>query len=534
VNNDNDHWDSNAEREECDGTDKPCHHEEDNNSRPAPQPVAPVDDGCGPNHSGPCWHSTGNLDPYAGGWETNECPEPIAPEKPSVDGYGQMGGQVHVDWTSWRLTALRDVSYEVQMAEGRFGDWRTVSKYSSRTNFIGNCMHPDGCNFRVRTETECGSVSPWSAVANSKTTTNDTPNTSMVRTFQSQNECGVVIQWDRAPSNGSRPISLQVWIQQRNGEFSSRGLSQFCDEDSSTTQCTVASEHLRSAPFFLTTGDDVVAKVTVQYSSWKVTYETDSNGYDVAKLGSKPGKVGAPTVVKAPNSSIDVEWSAPNNEQGLQYELVWNNGIGSRDNAQYTPLTQPYTFALRYNRGSLIPGREYLFKVRAINACGSGEFSEPKGLSINQKPQRPNRPSVTATNQHDQCGVLIEWDQVQNGGSTITAYNIQIDASRDVDMNKCAADHLSTLECFIKCVDLQSMGLAIEDQVSARVRAVNDVGTGDWSSYSVDNVKVTLPPQQMDAPRIISKTGDSITITWAALAEEKTNGNPVTSYKIGY
>jgi len=92
VNNNNDHWDSNAEREECDGTDKPCHHEQDSNARPAPQVVEPVDDGCGPNHSGPCWHSTGNLDPYAGGWETNECPEPIAPETPSVDNYGQMGG----------------------------------------------------------------------------------------------------------------------------------------------------------------------------------------------------------------------------------------------------------------------------------------------------------------------------------------------------------------------------------------------------------------------------------------------------------
>lgn len=220
----------------------------------------------------------------------------------------------------------------------------------------------------------------------------------MVRTFQSQTECGVVIQWDRAPSNGSRPISLQVWIQKRDDEFSSYGLSQFCDEDSTTTQCTVDSEHLRTSPFFLQTGDDVVAKVTVQYSSWKVTYETDSDGYDVAKLGSRPGKVSSLSVVKAPNSSIDVEWTAPNNEQGLQYELVWNNGIGSRDNAQYTPLTQPYTFALKYNRGSLIPGREYLFKVRAINACGSGEFSDPKGLSINQKPQRPSRPTVTATN----------------------------------------------------------------------------------------------------------------------------------------
>lgn len=137
------------------------------------------------------------------------------------------------------------------MAEGRFGDWRTVSKYSSRTSFIGNCMHPDGCNFRVRTETDCGSVSPWSSVANSKNQSNNAPQTSMVRTFQSQTECGVVIQWDRAPSNGSRPISLQVWIQKRDGEFSSYGLSQFCDEDSTTTQCTVDSEHLRTSPFFL-------------------------------------------------------------------------------------------------------------------------------------------------------------------------------------------------------------------------------------------------------------------------------------------
>lgn len=101
-------------------------------------------------------------------------------------------------------------------------------------------------------------------------------------------------------------------------------------------------------------------------------------------------------------------------------------------------------------------------------------------------------------------------------------------------MANCAADHVATRKCFIKCVELQDMGLDINDKIFARVRAENEVGMGDWSSYSVDNVKVTLPPQQMDAPRIISKTGDSITITWAALAEEKTNGNPVTSYKIGY
>jgi len=38
----------------------------------------------------------------------------------------------------------------------------------------------------------------------------------------------------------------------------------------------------------------------------------------------------------------------------------------------------------------------------------------------------------------------------------------------------------------------------------------------------------------MNKPGMISKTGDSITITWAALEESKTNGEEVLSYKIGW
>jgi len=68
-------------------------------------------------------------------------------------------------------------------------------------------------------------------------------------------------------------------------------LAAHCQTDSETTQCTVPSDTLRASPYYLTTGDIVIAKVTVQYSSWKVTYETDSSGYDVASLGSRPGKV---------------------------------------------------------------------------------------------------------------------------------------------------------------------------------------------------------------------------------------------------
>jgi len=111
VNNEN--WDTAPSTNSCDpnNPDSAC-SQTNRASRNEPEPV-PVDSGCGPNHPGPCWHSTGNLDPYAGGYETNTCPEPIAPDAPTTDTYGQLSGQVTVDWDSWRLNALRDVTYEV-------------------------------------------------------------------------------------------------------------------------------------------------------------------------------------------------------------------------------------------------------------------------------------------------------------------------------------------------------------------------------------------------------------------------------------
>lgn len=56
----------------------------------------------------------------------------------------------------------------------------------------------------------------------------------MVRTFSSQTTCGVVVQWDRAPSQGSRPVSFFVEIQDHNeesntGNWYSTHLDEFCD-----------------------------------------------------------------------------------------------------------------------------------------------------------------------------------------------------------------------------------------------------------------------------------------------------------------
>lgn len=78
------------------------------------------------------------------------------------------------------------------------------------------------------------------------------------------------------------------------------------------------------------------------------------------------------------------------------------------------------------------------------------------------------------------------------------------------------------------------MDLAVDDIVAVKVKAMNGEGDGPWSIVSNKDKKVKLTPEAMNKPGMISKTGDSITITWAALEESKTNGEEVLSYKIGW
>lgn len=208
------------------------------------------------------------------------------------------------------------MTYEVQMSEGSYGQWRTVSKYNSRTNFIGSCNNASGCQFRVRTEKECGSVSAWSGTTNTNPGNNQSNvNDQKVRTFPSNEGCGITIQWDPVPTQGGRANYLQVQVQSRSNTFYYTNLP--CDTSASTTQCTVQAATLKASPYYLEVGDRVIAQVSVFYDSWKVTYDNLANEGEGAVLGSRPQKISDLKAFKVEhNNSIDVEWSAPNGEQG--------------------------------------------------------------------------------------------------------------------------------------------------------------------------------------------------------------------------
>jgi len=120
-----------------------------------------------------------------------------------------------------------------------------------------------------------------------------------------------------------------------------------------------------------------------------------------------------------------------------------------------------------------------LFKVRAINACGAGEWSEIAEESIHQQPSVSSKPDVLKQTRDEKCGFSIEWTAPSSGGSEITEYYLNIANSAklpyinsdnvdqgNVDTATCEGDLLADQVCFLYCTVLEDIfGLNIGDRV---------------------------------------------------------------------
>jgi hypothetical protein len=72
----------------------------------------------------------------------------------------------------------------------------------------------------------------------------------------------------------------------------------------------------------------------------------------------------------------------------------------------------------------LLPGRAYLFQIRAFNRIGAGEWSDPlEVVSGAGSPDSPSSPKVSTKTSHI---VLISWTEPCNNGSAVTEYRVQM------------------------------------------------------------------------------------------------------------
>jgi hypothetical protein len=128
-----------------------------------------------------------------------------------------------------------------------------------------------------------------------------------------------------------------------------------------------------------------------------------------------PGKVVTPTFVEG-DRQVTLEWDTPasNGEPITQYTISWSGG---------SPVTVPGSAASHTFTG-LTNGDPYTFQVRATNAVGQGEISDPSETA------RPfGAPSAvtsaTATGSADGSGdVVLNWGGAGGNGRSIDGYRI--------------------------------------------------------------------------------------------------------------
>lgn len=75
-----------------------------------------------------------------------------------------------------------------------------------------------------------------------------------------------MIEWDRIQNTGAPAFQQKVEVKSIDGSFYSANLG--CGSSTNMNLCVVASSILTKAPYNLSPGDLVVARVAVQFSEW--------------------------------------------------------------------------------------------------------------------------------------------------------------------------------------------------------------------------------------------------------------------------
>jgi hypothetical protein len=164
----------------------------------------------------------------------------------------------------------------------------------------------------------------------------------------------------------------------------------------------------------------------------------------------------------------------------------------------------------------LLPGRPYLFQVRAFNRAGAGSWSEY--LDVLSGPGVPEAPRNLLVECRTANSAFISWEEGVNNGASITEYRLEWSRKEN--------DSFMQLYCGTNS-NYEAKGLTPVTHYFFRVQAVNSAGPSPYSMLA-SCVTPAAPPSIVTSVKVYPKS-TSITITWK---EPANNGSPITGYYI--
>jgi hypothetical protein len=172
----------------------------------------------------------------------------------------------------------------------------------------------------------------------------------------------------------------------------------------------------------------------------------------------------------------------------------------------------------------LANGTSYTFRVRARNALfGAGPLSAPSNaVTPATVPGAPViRPPVRGNTL-----VNVRWTApVDNGGSPVTAYEVQVFLGRGAAVQK-------RVSVAGNATSVDVTGLTNGTTYTFRVVASNAVGRGIQSGRSLDAVPATTPSAPTSVTAVRGAAGNPLTATIGWAPPANAGGRPVTGYQV--
>uniref|UniRef100_A0A672I810 Titin n=1 Tax=Salarias fasciatus TaxID=181472 RepID=A0A672I810_SALFA len=128
---------------------------------------------------------------------------------------------------------------------------------------------------------------------------------------------------------------------------------------------------------------------------------------------------------------------------------------------------------------NLLPGDEYIFRVRAVNKFGIGEFLESEPIVARNPYKPPSAPGTPEASQITKDSMVLSWSAPEHtGGADIESYHLEKRDKDSVRWTKCNRQKLT--DNFFKVT-----GLMTDHFYEFRVSAENEAGMGDLSELSL-------------------------------------------------
>ncbi|XP_077990481.1 usherin-like [Glandiceps talaboti] len=147
---------------------------------------------------------------------------------------------------------------------------------------------------------------------------------------------------------------------------------------------------------------------------------SDSETVSISTSQLPPSPMAAPTLFVQGARSIEVDWTAPTEMNGVleSYVIYVSSVSGQFGDVMYNSTAIIIT---SYTLEDLIPGTTYYIRVSACNAGGCTTSSASTATTVEDPPEGVGAPTVTALSPYT---LYVSWSQPSNPNGMITSYSL--------------------------------------------------------------------------------------------------------------